>query len=264
MPAKSLSTNGIAASAAPRMYLIYHEFARNAGPYSYSCAVDLFEEHIRLAARLQNSGEHRYHVPQVTFDDGHLSQYSSALPVLEKYGTRAIFFVIAGWVGNQSQTMGWKELRELHALGHQVQSHSMSHPMLTHCSDYELQQELSGPRREIEDKLGARVDAISIPNGRWDKRVLRACIDAGYQRVFTSDSWRRPEWRDGIQLSGRLNIPQSMSVERLEKLLVHNGRWKLLHDVQSRSKQLLKQVAGDRLYHRLWQSVTGARSADRG
>lgn len=258
MQAEPLPDNAIGVPAVQRMYLIYHQFASAAGPYSYSCATPLFKEHVRLAARLQSSADPRFFVPEITFDDGHASQYSSALPVLEQHGTRAIFFVIASWVGCQPQTMNWNQLRELHALGHQVQSHSLTHPMLTHCPDAELQKELSGSRRKIEDQLGAPVDAISIPNGRWNKRVLQACIEAGYKRVFTSDSWRKPQQHNGVCLCGRLNVPQSMTTARLENLLVRNGRSKLLHDMQSRSKHLLKQVAGDRLYHRLWQTVSGA------
>ena len=260
MQAEPLPVNGTGVSEAPRTYLIYHEFAPAAVPYSYCCTVSNFEEHVRLASRLQNSVDNKFHLPEITLDDGHISQYRSALPVLETWGTRAIFFVIAGWVGQESQTMSWDELRELHRLGHQVQSHSLSHPMLTNCSDAELHRELSGSRQEIEDKLGAPVDAISIPNGRWNKRVLRACSEAGYQRVFTSDSWRKPQQHDGVYLCGRLNVAQSMTAARLENLLVCNGRWKLLHDMQLRGKQLLKQAAGDRLYHRLWQTVARAKA----
>ena len=258
MRVKSSSASGIATPEPDKTYLIYHEFAPRAEQYSYCCAVPVFEEHVRLAARLHHSTDRRLLVPEITFDDGHASQYSSALPVLEQNGIRAIFFVIAGWAGCEPQTMSWNQLRELHSLGHQVQSHSLTHPMLTHCSDAELQKELSGSRFEIQDKLGASVDAISIPNGRWNKRVLQACIEAGYKRVFTSDSWRKPQQYSDVCLCGRLNVPQSMTAARLETLLVRNGRSKFFHDMQSRSKHLLKQVAGDRLYHKLWQTVSGA------
>ena len=79
------------------------------------------------------------------------------IPLLDTYGFRATFFVPASWVEVRDTTMSWSQLRELISMGHRVQSHSSSHPALTHCSDVQLRQELEGSRLLLEDKLGTRV-----------------------------------------------------------------------------------------------------------
>jgi hypothetical protein len=241
------------------MFLIYHELGQETHPYSYCCGTQQFEEHLRLAAELSRAADRRFYLLEVTFDDGHLSQYSHAEPLLERYNVSATFFVTAGWISSRKEYMQWSSLRELHSRGHSVQSHTWSHPMLTHCSDAELEKELSYSRKLIEDNVGARVDAISIPNGRWNDRVLRACVAAGYSRVFTSDSWWGEKEQSGARVFGRINVPQSMTSQRL-KMLARGAGWKLLHDGLSYSKHLLRQMIGDHLYQSLWRMVAHADS----
>ena len=242
------------------MFLIYHELGTEAQSYSYYCGAEQFDQHLQLAVDLRHSTGRHIYQPEITFDDGHLSQHSHALPLLERHGIRATFFVTAGWIGTRENYMSWQNLRELRELGHQVQSHTWSHPMLTHCSDSELEKELLHSRKEIEGNVGAPVDAISIPNGRWNDRILRACVAAGYARVFTSDSWKGEESRRGARILGRINVPQSMTADRLKALACNSGT-KRMHDTLSYSKHLLKRLAGDRIYHHLWRMVAHADDA---
>jgi len=257
MSAESLSSSETNSPDRTPLYLIYHELGPGRQPYSYHCATEEFERHLQLAGELRRAAHAGFRVPEITFDDGHQSQYSYALPLLEQYGAHAVFFVTAGWIAERKDYMKWSDLRDLHARGHQVQSHSWSHPMLTHCNDAELEKELSYSRRLIQDSLGAPVDAISIPNGRWDQRVVRACVAAGYRRIFTSDSWRDEEEQGGVRIFGRTNVAQSMTAPALKRLL-RRGAWKMLHDAAARGKNRLRQAVGDRAYHRIWRIVSRA------
>ena len=242
------------------LFLIYHELGPGTQPYSYFCGTEQFEKHLQVAAEFRSAANARSRIPNVTFDDGHISQHSYALPLLEQYAMNAIFFVTAGWINSRDEYMQWSHLRELHTRGHQIQSHSWSHPMLTHCSDSELEKELAYSRQLIEDKVGAAVDAISIPHGRWNHRVLRACVAAGYQRIFTSDSWRKEEQRTGARVYGRINVPQSLNAEKL-RMFAQDGGWKRMYDLRAYSKYLLRQLIGDQIYHRLWRVMARAGEA---
>jgi len=44
--------------------------------------------------------------------------------------------------------------------------HSWSHPLLTHCSDESLLEELLRSRQEIEQRLGKQVEALRSPGGQ--------------------------------------------------------------------------------------------------
>jgi peptidoglycan/xylan/chitin deacetylase (PgdA/CDA1 family) len=86
--------------------------------------------------------------------------------------------------------MGWDELRELAAEGHEVGSHSLSHPILPLCNDLELGDEIAGSRRALEAALGTGVDSFCYPNGDHDDRVAAAVAAAGYRYAVTT-SWGR-------------------------------------------------------------------------
>jgi len=197
---------------------------------------------------------------QVTFDDGHISNYHLALPLLEKYHIRSIFFITTEWIGAESR-MSEQHLRELLGRGHQVESHSCSHAFLPDCSDEQLRNELTNSRRRLEDVISSPVTAVSVPYGRWDRRVLRACLNAGYCQVYTSDPWLSAAVRQGILVKGRLTVRNSVDAAQLRRLLTATGLAKARLQVPFKMKKALKLCIGDRMYHRLWHAVASRDAA---
>jgi peptidoglycan/xylan/chitin deacetylase (PgdA/CDA1 family) len=80
----------------------------------------------------------------------------------------------------------WNDLRALRASGHEIGSHSLSHPLLPQCSDAELERELVDSKLEIERAIGGAVTSFCYPNGDFDSRVLEAVEKAGYARAVTT------------------------------------------------------------------------------
>ena len=226
------------------MIVTYHQLERESSGDLYKVTCSQIEEHFQLFRQL--------HDIELSFDDGHFSNFEYGVPLLQKYGFRALFFVPASWVEKREGTMSWSQLRELISMGHHVQSHSASHAALTHCSDAQLQQELEGSRLLLEDKLGVRVDCISAPYGRWDRRVLRACRGSGYSHVFTSDPWLSRGIREGIEVIGRLTVRRTMSTPHIRELLTARGWNRMLLQSPFILKQALRKSIGDRMYHKLW------------
>ncbi len=121
----------------------------------------------------------------LTFDDGHASNHSIALPVLLEHGFRGIFFITTDWIGS-GDYMSAGMIRELAASGMIVGSHGRSHRFLTDLKDGELIEELAGSKRALEEITGTVVDSISAPGGRIDGRVAEAARGAGYRWIFDS------------------------------------------------------------------------------
>ncbi|HTP02037.1 MAG TPA: polysaccharide deacetylase family protein, partial [Anaerolineales bacterium] len=188
------------------MVLTYHRITPEPSSYLYSVTRDQLDAHLAVVAELQDPSGPAGASPRVTFDDGHRSNYDHGLDLLAKHSLRATFFVIAGWMSARDDFMSWPELRELVSLGHEVQAHGWSHRVLPGCSASELEDELLRSKRTMEDQLNVPVEAISIPHGRWDDRVLRACAAAGYRRVYISNPWMRPQQREGVELLGRYMV----------------------------------------------------------
>ncbi|MGH9533421.1 MAG: polysaccharide deacetylase family protein, partial [Terriglobales bacterium] len=180
------------------------------------------------------------------------SVYEHALPQLEARGTKATFFITAGWTDTRAGFLRRAQLAELARLGHSIQSHGWSHAFLPSCGPAQLRQELVQPKQLLEDHLGQAVTEISMPFGRWNRRVLAACRDAGYQRVFTSDAGAAPRHLAGIEVLGRYMARRRTTAAGIAALLASDPgalRRQWLRRLASRSLQAL---LGTPFYHRLW------------
>jgi peptidoglycan/xylan/chitin deacetylase (PgdA/CDA1 family) len=59
----------------------------------------------------------------LTFDDGRKSQVEAGVPLLNRYGIRASFYIVPGWV--KSRLSQWKDVIRA---GHEVGNHTLRHP----------------------------------------------------------------------------------------------------------------------------------------
>lgn len=241
-------------SAANCAVLAYHEVMPESD-YAYCVTSRSFAQHLALFDSVAKYGGLKLPV-QITFDDGERSQYLNAAPLLAEHGIPATYFVTPGLTGTAAKFLGWDELRALQNAGHSIQSHGWSHKFLTFCSDAELAHELLASRKLLEEKLGAVVEEVSVPGGRWNWRVIKACADAGYRRVYVSDPWVT-ENMFGIQVMGRFMVRRSTTAAELHKMIQQD--WYALRKlrVRSRVKQAIVGLVGDGLYHRLWCRLTG-------
>ncbi len=233
------------------LHFLYHELRPARSRYSYVTPCEEFEAHCALFRALQQAGSMDVLRPEITFDDGNASDLTYAAPSLDRHGLKATFFVTAGWTGQRLGFMDWSQLRELHAAGHQIGAHGMHHKLLTGCIDVELQQELLGAKQHLEDGLGVQVELMSLPGGRANSRVLRACEHAGFRQVFTSAP-KAEDMERAPRTVGRLNLLAGTTVEWLDQVLhPETGVLSRLQRAQQ-VKTAAKLLLGDRLYARLW------------
>jgi peptidoglycan/xylan/chitin deacetylase (PgdA/CDA1 family) len=232
--------------------LAYHELEAEPIAYQYALPCRQFEDHLRLAVMLRSESDSSQERLVISFDDGHISHYSAAVPLLEKYSCKAIFFVIAGRIGERKDFMTWEQLKELIAMGHRVEAHGWSHSFLTSCSDSELQTEIKGAKEIMEDRLGAPVNALSAPHGRWDDRTLRVCEEAGYTQLYTSNPWDSRRSLRHVDVIGRLVVMQSMSAERLQRWLTMGSAEAVIHRAKQNLKDSARYLLGDKVYYQMW------------
>lgn len=237
------------------LYLMYHRITKNAAVYPYTIGAREFEAHLNLAREITDDA--RYLDPVFTFDDGHVSNYTEALEPLARYRFKAMFFITSGWIERRPDFLTWSQVRAVQNGGHIIGSHGWSHKLLTQCSDSELAFEVTSSKDAIEQKLGTRVDCLSIPGGSWDARVLRACMKGGYRRVFTSDPGVGQTIYRRIAVYPRFNVTRSMELRRLRDLARVDSTSSYFLRVTHHGKHLVRRLLGDRLYHRLWCTVHG-------
>ena len=184
--------------------LTYHRFgaARRdpfcVSPSDFEAQMDWLVEHGRVASlddvvrfargeRVVRDG-----AALVTIDDGSISAFEHALPVLARRKIPAVLFVSPGLVGRASvpePLMDWNALRACAAGGLTVASHGWSHRSLEGLRTPEVVHELEASRRLLEIELGAAVEAFAYPYGtrRDFSARTEACVRAaGYAVAFHS------------------------------------------------------------------------------
>lgn len=121
----------------------------------------------------------------LTFDDGGTDGYTVALPILQRHGFRATFFVITGYMGNR-HCMTWDQLRTMSAAGMDIESHTVWHPDLRKVDSTRLAAELAESRAELARELHVDARILSYPYGRYDNQVIAAAQAAGYEAAVTT------------------------------------------------------------------------------
>ncbi|WIY54209.1 polysaccharide deacetylase family protein [Devosia sp. YIM 151766] len=122
----------------------------------------------------------------ITFDDSNTSDLTIAVPELQKRGLTATFFILTGRFGSQG-SLDEAGVKEITASGMEIGSHGIDHLDLTRLNPPELGEELSQSKAALEDICQTPVEALSIPFGHYDARVLRAIRAAGYRTAYNSD-----------------------------------------------------------------------------
>lgn len=124
----------------------------------------------------------------LTFDDGLASQYRLALPLLERFGQTATFFVPTAYLGGGRILMSWEQVRDLDRRGMTIGSHSHTHQDQRQLPPDRLRQELTESKRILEMRLGKPIQYFAHPFGALNAQTLAATAAAGYRSARSIDA----------------------------------------------------------------------------
>ncbi len=79
-----------------------------------------------------------------------------------------------------------EHVRQLAVRGHEIGSHTMRHPILTHLVPEQLAAELVESRARLQQWSAQPVEGFCYPNGDTNEQVIAACRDAGYTYACTT------------------------------------------------------------------------------
>jgi peptidoglycan/xylan/chitin deacetylase (PgdA/CDA1 family) len=116
----------------------------------------------------------------ITFDDGMLSQYTYAKPILDKYNFKATFYIICNKVDKENR-MNWNDIHILEEEGHEIGSHSMNHKRLSKLSEEEIEYEIIESKKCLQEN-GFDVTSFSFPynDGDNNKNILKIITENYY------------------------------------------------------------------------------------
>jgi len=111
----------------------------------------------------------KYAAVSITIDDNCRPDHDRCIERGEKYGFRFTWFLITGNIGQPGRGFlgSWDDFRRLHGLGHDVQSHTVSHHRDdAERPDAEVRAEYRESQRAIEQNVpGARAVCVAYPCG---------------------------------------------------------------------------------------------------
>lgn len=141
----------------------------------------------------------------ITIDDGWVSAYTNAWPLLKKYGYPFTLFIYVNYVGTGGKSLTWEQLGEMRDAGVDIQSHTYSHSNLkipgggmdrTHSEQVKkevatlgvdgwMRKEIVESKAVLEKQLGIKCNAFAYPFGVWNTKARELVKEAGYEAAFT-------------------------------------------------------------------------------
>ncbi len=137
----------------------------------------------------------------ITFDDGWESTYTTAAPLLMRYGIHSTQYLISGVI-NYPAYLSLDQVKALHANGQEIACHTVSHPDLTTLTDANLNYQLSGCQQYFSKYFGNVTD-FAAPYGHTNPKVI-----GSISQYFQSERNSNGDITNGIS-DADVNLPSS-------------------------------------------------------
>ena len=209
---------------------MYHRFNENKYP-STNIQMNVFKEQLKI---IEDEGikfihpknfeqavsqEKKQRKILFTVDDGLLSFYENAWPILKKKKIPFILFVNTREVGAYNY-MNWEQIKELHNSEIvEIGNHSHSHEYLVEEKAEIIRDDIITSINIFKDKLGGNSDFFSYPFGEYSLEFKSIIKDLGFKYAFGQHSGVIDETKDLFELP-RFPINEKYGeIERFKTLM---------------------------------------------
>lgn len=143
--------------------------------------------HFILPAQLLAYSTIKGRLPQkpvmLTFDDGTLTQYTAALPVLNRYGIKAVFFVMTV-VLDHEKYLSSQQVKTLADQGHVIGCHTWDHHNVTNYKEDDWKIQIEKPREQLKKITGKPIEYFAYPYGIWNAPSVEVLKKNGFLGAF--------------------------------------------------------------------------------
>jgi peptidoglycan/xylan/chitin deacetylase (PgdA/CDA1 family) len=215
---------------------MYHRFIEDEaekGIHGTWIRLDVFEKHLQLIKRLgfetlnfqdfQEKGFIHRLTPgkkflMITADDGYRDNLTRMLPLLKKYGMKAVVFIVSNETHNRWDTdhptnpdtrvelLTPEEIRRVDQSGViEIGGHTLSHAKLDEITPEEQRLEIVENKKQLEAIVGHPLLCFAYPYGNLNESAKQEAQAAGYAFAVATDSGPRVLHQDRFQIR-RINV----------------------------------------------------------
>ena len=209
---------------------MYHRFEENKYPSTNIRLID-FKEHINL---IKNSDftfiSHEEFEKKIetnnldkklllTIDDGFLSFYDNAWPILKEQKIPFIIFINTETIGANGY-MNWEQIKEISEFDFvHIGNHSHTHDYLVDKNDNEIRDDIMKSIQIFKDKLNYETKFFAYPFGEYKESYKKIVEDLGFKYAFGQHSGVIDKTKDKFELP-RFPINEKYGkIDRFKNLL---------------------------------------------
>lgn len=163
------------------------------------------------------------------FDDGHSTNYTEGFPRLRDAGMKGSFCLVPDWMDVPGRITTAQAIEMANA-GHEILSHSLTHPRLPQVTDEQLKKEFIDSKVALEKKIGKEIKSFSVPQGDYGAREDIYCHSV-YRNVTTSKDYGgiyNPYGRQKNFYSPFLDTNDFQWAKQRIDYTVQNGGWLII------------------------------------
>jgi peptidoglycan/xylan/chitin deacetylase (PgdA/CDA1 family) len=228
--------------------LAYHSIADVSGQDVETVAPAEFERQLAWLAgrfevmtvselvRVMAQSPTKRHIVAITFDDGYRDGLLISLPMLQRHGFRATFYIPTAYIGglsawNPVDYIGHRpvltapDIRTLSDAGQEIGSHGHNHVDLTSVGDVLLDEELARSQGILADIIRKPVVAFAPPHGRSNGIVAERARRLGYSHLVKGGRFTaNPKEASPFDLQ-RITIARGDSLREFTKKVSGAYQW---------------------------------------
>jgi peptidoglycan/xylan/chitin deacetylase (PgdA/CDA1 family) len=215
--------------------LCYHGIKNGGSKSDYKISPATFAAHMKILsdsgyhsispAQLYNYLVYNKSLPEkpimITFDDSRVEHCTTAVPIMQKYGFRGVFFIMT-ITYNKKNYMTTEQIAQLAKVGHTIGLHTWDHTMVIKYKEAaDWQKEIAEPQKKLAGIVGRSVEYFAYPNGVFNHKSAEEL--SKYFKLSFSLSTKRDSIQP-LQTVRRIIVPECTSHGLLKSIRNNFGK----------------------------------------
>lgn len=168
----------------------------------------------------------------LTFDDGLLDQYNNALPKLESAGMKGTFFIVSELLADNGAQgfVSRAQISDIYSKGHEIGSHTRTHPHLSELTLEQQQNEIEGSRDDLLAMNVGPITSFAYPYGDYNATTVGIVQNSGLTNARSTWNGYAEQTSPKYELP-RFSVENNVTIAQVKSWIdtaIANKKWLIL------------------------------------